>query len=391
MMDASQCDSKRSGWQGLTAGRRAALGASVATVSAAALMATASVVALFAAVAPLVTTVAALVTAIAALVTAGLAARLAVARVALIPLEMASAPAPTAATTILTLLGIFSFAAGSGGGLGLRRDSRDAAEKFLHPGEKAARFRRRLGFGRGCGIGPCGLIALGPSGSSPGRTCVTALLGRAVIPAVPLWAEDGPLVAAVITRRTGGVGAPTRLSGGLVRDVAERFAFPIMFDALRRLGRKDLQLWHGLRLGRSGPNRCLIGNPHRFTGDWTDWGGSFGYRNYRKRSRYGCWRRWRQIGHGWRGFHWSGHGGRRSERVLVFGRRGEDGHHGWFIFGRGSGRSCLNGLAGRAFAAGKAGAAVVTERAGDRGGVRWRAWCARRPGSRGCGAGRFWI
>jgi hypothetical protein len=350
----------------------------------------ASVVALIAAVSLLVTTIAALVSAVTTLVSAGLTARRAVARAALIPQEMASASAPAPSAAILALLRIFPLAVGLVGSLRLRRGGR-TAEELLHPGEEAARFRRRLGLGRRRGSGPGRLIARRPGGPSPSRTCIGAGLNRTVIPAVPLWAEDGPLVAAVITRRTGGIGGPTRFSSGLAGDVAEGFAFPIMFDALGRLGRKDLQFRQRFRLRRSGPHRCLIGNPHRFTGDWTDWGGSFGYRNYRKRSRYGCRRRWRQIGHGWRGFHWSGRGGRRSERILVFGRRGEDGHHGWLIFGRGSGGSCLNGLAGRAFAAGKTGAAVVAERAGGRGGVWWRAWCARRPGSRGCGAGRFWI
>jgi hypothetical protein len=154
MMDASQCDSKRSGWQGLTAGRRATLGASVATETTAAMMAmAASVVALFAAVTPLITTVTPLVTAIAALVSAGLTARLAVTRAALIPLEIASASAPAAAAAILALLGIFPFAAGLAGSLGFRRGGR-TAEELLHPGEEAARFLGRLRLGRGRGFRP---------------------------------------------------------------------------------------------------------------------------------------------------------------------------------------------------------------------------------------------
>ena len=377
MMDASQCDSKRSGWQGLTAGRRAALGASVATVITAAMMAmAASVVALFAAVSTLVS--------------AGLTARLAVPRAALIPLEIASASAPAAAAAILALLGIFPFAAGLAGSLGFRRGGR-TAEELLHPGEEAARFRRRLGLGRRRGSGPGLLIARRPGGPSPSRTCLGALISRPVIPAVPFWAEYGPLIAAVIPRRTGGIGCPARLSGRLARDVAEGIAFPVVLDALGRLGRKDLQLRHRFRLRRSGPNRCLIGNPNRLAGDWTDRGGSFGHRSGGKRSLHGCRRRCWQIGHDRRGFNWSDHGGRRSERVLVFGRCGEDGHRGWFVFDRGRGGCSRGGRVGRAFAAGQAGAAVVAERAGDRGGVGWRAWCARRPGSRGCGAGRFWI
>lgn len=391
MMDASQCDSKRSGWQGLTAGRRTALGASVATVSAAAMgAATMAVVAVFATVATLLAAIAALVSALAALVSAGLTARLAVTRVALIPLKIASASAPATSAAILALLGIFPFAAGLAGSLGLRRGGR-TAEEFPQPSEEAARFLGRLRLGRRSEFGRAGLIAGGTTLLIPSRTCLGARIGRPVIPAVPLWAEDGPLVAAVITRRTRGVGGPTRLPGGLVRDVAEGFAFPIMFDALGRLGRKDLQFRHRFRLRRSDSNWILVGNPDRLAGGWTDRGGSFGNRSCRKRSRHRSWRRWRQVGHGWRGFHGSGHGGRRSERVLVFGRRGDDGHRSWLVFGRGSGGSSLNGLAGRAFAAGEAGAAVVAERAGGRGGVWWRAWCARRPGSRGCGAGRFWI
>lgn len=125
MMDASQCDSKRSGWQGLTAGRRTALGASVAAVSAAAMVAaTMVVVAVFAAVA--------------ALVSRRLTAGLAVTGVALIPLRIASASAPAAAAAILALLGIFPLAAGLAGGLGLRRGGGSTAEELFHPLEEAA-------------------------------------------------------------------------------------------------------------------------------------------------------------------------------------------------------------------------------------------------------------
>ena len=136
MMDASQCDSKRSGWQGLTAGRWTALGASVAAESAAALVAaTMAVVAVFA-------TVAALLAAITALVsrrlTTGLTARLAVPRVALIPLETASASAPAAAAAIGALLRIFALAAGLTGGLGLRRGGGTTAEELFHPFEETA-------------------------------------------------------------------------------------------------------------------------------------------------------------------------------------------------------------------------------------------------------------
>jgi hypothetical protein len=112
--------------------------------------ATPAVLALIAAIAPLLTAVATLVSAIAALVSAGLAASLAVARAALIPLEMASASAPAPSAAILALLGIFPAAARLAGSLGLRRSGRTAKE-LLHPREEAARFlwRRRLGRRRG--------------------------------------------------------------------------------------------------------------------------------------------------------------------------------------------------------------------------------------------------
>ena len=100
---------------------------------------TAAVGAILAAIASLLTTIAALVSAaVSPLISAGLTAGLAVTRVALFSLEMASASAPAAATAILTLLGIFPFAAGLAGGLGLWRSRRRATEEFLYPGEEAA-------------------------------------------------------------------------------------------------------------------------------------------------------------------------------------------------------------------------------------------------------------
>jgi hypothetical protein len=87
-------------------------------------------------------TVAALLAAITALVsrrlTTGLTARLAVARVALIPLETASASAPAAAAAIGALLRIFALAAGLTGGLGLRRGGGTTAEELFHPFEETA-------------------------------------------------------------------------------------------------------------------------------------------------------------------------------------------------------------------------------------------------------------
>jgi hypothetical protein len=164
----------------------------------------------------LVASVAALVAAIAALISARLTARLAVTRVALIPLEMATASASTAATAILALFGIFPVAAGAGRS-GLRRGGGCTAKKPLHPSEEAARFLGRLGLGRKRGFRPARLI--------PSRTCLVAGIGRLGIPAVPLRAEDGPVVAAVIAWRTGEigreVGGPTRLAGGLACGVAE--------------------------------------------------------------------------------------------------------------------------------------------------------------------------
>jgi len=85
MMDAFQCDSKRDGWQGLTAGRGSALGASAAPIITAAMAATAT--------APVMAVFAAKT----ARFTGRLAAGLAVPRTALVPLKTASASAAAAA------------------------------------------------------------------------------------------------------------------------------------------------------------------------------------------------------------------------------------------------------------------------------------------------------
>jgi hypothetical protein len=101
-----------------------------------------AVVAVFATVAALLAAITALVSAMAALVsrrlTTGLTARLAVPRVALIPLETASASAPAAAAAIGALLRIFALAARLTGGLGLRRGGGTTAEELFHPFEETA-------------------------------------------------------------------------------------------------------------------------------------------------------------------------------------------------------------------------------------------------------------
>lgn len=106
MMDACQCESKRSGWQGLTARRGTALGASAIPVITAAVV-TATAAAMMAMLAP-----------ISARFARRLTAGLAVARATLVTMEMATASA-AAATTMVTLATEFLFAAGVD--LGLRR------------------------------------------------------------------------------------------------------------------------------------------------------------------------------------------------------------------------------------------------------------------------------
>lgn len=106
MMDAFQCESKRSGWQGLTAWRGTALGASAAPVITATVV-TATAAAMMAMLAP-----------ISARFARRLTAGLAVARATLITMEMATASA-AAAAAMVTLAIEFPFAAGVG--LGLRR------------------------------------------------------------------------------------------------------------------------------------------------------------------------------------------------------------------------------------------------------------------------------
>ena len=284
MMDASQCDSKRSGWQGLTARRRTALGAS-ATISTAAMVAvTTALLALVAAVAPLFSTIAALV---ALLLAAGLTARLALTRAALIALEMASAPAAATAAAIWALLRVFAVGAGRAWGLRFRRGGGRTAKELLHPGEEAARFCRRLALGRRSRFRPGQLIARRPSGSSPSRTRVGAGLSWLVIPAFPLGAKDGPVIATIVTRRAGGrgIGGPSLLTRWLARNIAEGFAFPVVFDAFGRLGREDLQLRLRLRLDRSGANRLFIGNPDWLAGDRSDRRRSCDNRGDGKRSR----------------------------------------------------------------------------------------------------------
>ena len=89
-MDAFQCESKRSGWQGLTASRGAAFGAAASPVI------TASVV--VAATAAMMAILASKAARFAGRWSAGLA----VARVALVVMEMAAAPAAAAAPPMFT-------------------------------------------------------------------------------------------------------------------------------------------------------------------------------------------------------------------------------------------------------------------------------------------------
>ena len=60
---------------------------------------------------------------------------------------------------------------------------------------------------------------------------------------ITLGPEDGPFVAAIVTIRSWnrglGVGGTNRFRALLTGHVAERIAFPIMFDPLGLLGRKD--------------------------------------------------------------------------------------------------------------------------------------------------------
>ena len=102
-MDAFQCDSKRSGWQGLTALRGTALGTSAAPVITATMVAVpaaAAVVAVFATVT--------------ARVARRLAAGLAITRATLVAVKITAASTAAAAAVILTLAAEFPFAAGVG-------------------------------------------------------------------------------------------------------------------------------------------------------------------------------------------------------------------------------------------------------------------------------------
>jgi hypothetical protein len=106
-MDAFQCDSKRSGWQGLTALRRTASGTSAAPeVTTTVVTATAA------------TALVAMFTTVTARVTRRLAAGLAVTRAALVTVEIPAATSAAATAVELALAAVFPFAADVGLGLG---------------------------------------------------------------------------------------------------------------------------------------------------------------------------------------------------------------------------------------------------------------------------------
>jgi hypothetical protein len=183
-MDAFQCDSKRCGWQGLTALRGTVLGTSAAPVITATVVASTAATAMVAVFATVATRFA-----------GRLAAGLPVARAALVIVEIATATAAAATAVILALAAEFPVAAGVG--LGLWRFGGRAAEEPLHPAEKAAGFLRRLGLGRGGKFGPARLAAGGATRLIPDR----AGLGGPFVPALAPRTEDRTFAAAILAAR----------------------------------------------------------------------------------------------------------------------------------------------------------------------------------------------
>gem|GEM_PF-5418997 len=268
-MDAFQCDSKRSGWQGLTALRGTALGTSAAPVITATRVAA---------------TAAAAMVAVFATVTARFARRLtagrSVTRAALVAVEMTAASAAAAAAVILALAAEFPFAAGVG--LGLWRFGGRTAEELLHPAEQTAGFFWRLSLGRRGKFGPARLTAGGATRLIPRR----AGLGGTVIPAFTLRAEGGSFAAAVFATRTltsgRDVGGVTLLTAGVAGYAAEGIALPAVLDTLGRFGREDFQLRFRFRFG--GCCRTGLMAARRGLGGWSHGGGGgFGGRGGRSR------------------------------------------------------------------------------------------------------------
>jgi hypothetical protein len=215
-----------------------------------------AVLALVPTVVALVVTIAALVVTVAALVVRRLTARLTFARVALITLEMMVAATATATAAIGPVGVEVALAGGFGLDFRLWRLGRRAAKELLHPGENAAgffRFRRRRG-GRRFALQSA---VIGESRWLR-RVCARlARFERTVVAAVALGAEVRPFASPILAPRTlatelGLCRSAWLAAARLAGDATERFAFPTLFNMLRRFGRKNLQLGPRLGGGRFG-------------------------------------------------------------------------------------------------------------------------------------------
>jgi hypothetical protein len=186
-----------------------------------------------------------LVASVALLIARRLAALLAFARALLAFVKIAASPtaAPAAvvgailirrAFTPVFLLGFDLWCLGSG-----------TAKKFLHPAKHATRLRRflRRGCWRRSGLFPVAFRY--PALRFSVRTLV-AEISRAVLASFPVRAiirTIPPAVFAVGTWSGGTVVVGTSgLGGGLARNVAERLAFPTLFNTAGRFRRKNLDL-----------------------------------------------------------------------------------------------------------------------------------------------------
>lgn len=233
-------------------------------------------------------------------------------------------------------------------------------------------------------------------GALGGRGRVGARLARfvrAVVPAVALGSEVrtvAPTVLALWTLVEGtGLCRLDLVAAGLTGSVAEGLALPILLDASRRFGRKDLQL--GLWLDNGGFDRRWFSRDRAGFCDRDRRGrGCLGGRGRRSNRSDGGNRDGRRC----RGFCCDrlcrGRSRRRrSERILVFCRSGEDGHRGGLVVCHRIARGGFGGRGARTFASGEARPAIVAERTWGHDGWRRCAGRTRSLGARRRGAGRI--